>query len=284
MAAVTTPTATLLDSIEEAFGKLPMRIEVPTLGAPSSLPEARALLLRTATTYADRDQVMAAVLERAQHDQKWVLGLAGMLMPSLRHLSRRLERDWSAERDEVHAELLLALSEVVATGKEIPDRVASRLSWAIYNRASRALAAWSGRGRGSMAQCPLEAVDATLSSSPQLLVAPRDPEDVVEDGVREGALTPGDAELIVSTRLDNRRVVDLATRRGVAAHTLVVSRRRAEARLVTFLGGRTVLASRPTCGPRPVRQRPGRLTRPGARLDANRGRRTVGVGRRALAA
>jgi hypothetical protein len=56
--------------------------------------------------------------------------------------------------------------------------------------------------------------------------------EVLHDAVREGVLTPADAELIAASRIGGRRLADLAAERGAALRTVQKHRHAAEAALV----------------------------------------------------
>ena len=104
-------------------------------------------------------------------------------------------------------------------------RVAARLIGAATRRARRLAAAeraaWSHREAGARPPVPE--------------TAPAHPDLVLARAVRDGVVSPCDAELVVASRLERVRLSALARRWGVRHDTLRKRRLRAERRLVAWL-------------------------------------------------
>jgi len=199
--------------------------DLPERSVP--LDELRQLLLHGQLSYATKDRSVGLVACRAQSgDGLWTVGLAGLLMPGLKRVTRRLRRAPGVEAAEVGPEVVIALLESISCLDPSGDRIAARLCWDVYRRAARAL--------GVQRRAASERAWPT-GQLPGCAVSSTNPEEVIARAVRAGALTVDDAELIARTRLESQRITDLAASLGLPAARLQKRRARAEARLTDML-------------------------------------------------
>ena len=191
------------------------------------LDELRLLLLHAPLSYATRDGAIGLVASRAQSgDGLWVVGLAGLLMPGLKRVTRRLRKAPAIEAAEVGPEVVIALLEAIPRVDPAGDRIAARLCWEVYRRAARTLGV-----RRRTTWEPAWPSDRLPGSA----VSSTNPEEVIARAVRAGAITIEDAELIALTRIECRRITDLAATLALPAARLQKRRERAEARLTELL-------------------------------------------------
>ncbi len=196
---------------------------------PGLLPldELRQLLLHSGLSYATKDRVLGLVASRAQAgDELWTVGFAGLLMPGLKRIARRLRQAPGVDPAEVGPEVVVALLEAITEVDPAGERLAARLCWATYRSAARALGV-----RRRTAWEP-EWPTFTLPGS---AMPSTNPEEVIARAVRAGVITVDDAELIAQTRLEGQRITDVAASLALPAARLQKRRERAEARLTELL-------------------------------------------------
>ncbi|MCI3928799.1 hypothetical protein [Streptomyces sp. AN091965] len=177
-----------------------------------------------------KDAVWIMLVERSRTiGATWTLACAGMALPALASVARRLTARYAGDPHDVHAEVLSGFLSALSTVDLDRPRVVVRLKWAAYRRGFAALA---------------EAVDAPTpvgpggfeSAPPQ---APwGHPDLVLARAVRMGVLNRTEADLIGGTRLDGQSVGDWALGHGRTLSSVYKTRRRAEQRLVAFLRDR----------------------------------------------
>jgi hypothetical protein len=191
------------------------------------LDELRRLLLHGRLTFATKDRALSLVASRAHAgDDLWTVGLAGLLMPGLKRIARRLRRTPGVDPAEVGPEVVIALLEAIARADPAGERLAARLCWEVYRRAARAL----GVRRRAIGD-PVWPTDRPPGSA----VPSTNPEEVIARAVRVGVITVDDAELIARTRLEGERITELAASLSLPASRLQKRRERAEARLTGLL-------------------------------------------------
>jgi len=196
-----------------------------------ALSELRPLLLAPTTSYATRDRAVAWVADRARSgDEGWTLGLTWVLSPGLHRMRQRLVFA-GADGAEAEAELLAGLL-LVAHERRFDGRrgVAATLCWRAHDAAYRALGLDRGRGDRPLA--------LDLLVTPPAIPAPglqANPEAVLHAAVTRGVLTAADAEIVATTRMDDRTLAELAGETGLRTATLQKRRARAEARLAALL-------------------------------------------------
>ena len=229
-----TPTPSPLADLEAAFrqathGPGALTIDGPGIAAdlPArliALDEMRGLLLHGRVAFETKDRVLGLVAARAQGgDEVWVVAFAGLLMPGLKRVARRLRRTGGVDAQEVGSEVVIGLLEALAHLDPCRDRIAASVCWEVYRRAYRATVPSDG--------CPLPLSDHV--AAPALIGL--HPEEVLTRAVRAGVLTVDDAELVASTRLELRSVSEVARTLGLPRPRLAKRRLRAEARVAELL-------------------------------------------------
>ena len=225
------------DTLEDAFEVLcaeprPLALEPGVVvGLPArSLPlvELRAILLHPSTGYRVRNQAIAVLLGRARAEGgRWTVGLAGVLIFGLRRATSGLCDVCPHKSADIEAEALAGLVEGIAKTDPGRDRLAARLIWLARNRAKRLVAnELSEVGRPGRHLC--SEVPARPYGHPDLVLA---------DAVAEGVIEAGDEALIGDTRLGGMSLAGAASLMGMAPDSVRHRRRRAEARVVAWLGG-----------------------------------------------
>lgn len=200
---------------------------------PIPLLELRTRLLHPALPYDARDAALNALLVRARrHGGTWTVALAGMLLPGLRRTGRVIVRSCPGRRQDLEAEMLAGLVEAAATVSTGRERVAASLVWAGVRRGHRLL-------RAELAH------SVRTTSTPCSAPPPRPwghPDLVLGRAVREGAIAPGDAELIGATRLGGVSLHAFAEQTGAPYATVKKRRWRAESRIAMWLGAQDFLS------------------------------------------
>lgn len=203
-------------------------------------------LLQGPGTAERKDRVLLALARCAGSDPLAARVTLQALLPGLKQIAGRMLLD-RHERDEVWSALLAAAWERIR-GYPVaarPRRVAANVLLDCMSDALSALA----QGRA----------DRALTTGPipiDLVAAQSDGGDVdalLAEAIAAGAISTGDARLIAVTRIDGSPMCLEAKRRGVEYHALVVRRRRAERRLIAYLGTSGVTFRgwfRPSCGAR----------------------------------
>ncbi|MHB1504812.1 MAG: hypothetical protein ACYCTL_13685 [Acidimicrobiales bacterium] len=225
------------DTLEDAFALLctelrPLVLEAGLVpGLPQrtlALTELRAVLLHPSTGYRVRNQAIAVLLARARAEGgRWTVGLAGVLVFGLRRATSGLCDVCPHKAADIEAEALAGLVEGIAKTDPGRERLAARLIWLARNRAKALVAKeLSEVGRPGRHLC--SEVPARPYGHPDL---------VLVEAVAEGVIEAGDAALIGDTRLGGMSLVEAASLLGMAVDSVRHRRRRAEARVVAWLGG-----------------------------------------------
>ena len=175
-----------------------------------------------------KDAALAALLRCTKTDARAGRVILQALLPGLKLLAERLIRQPGA-RDEIWSTLLSALWERMYSYPLLrrPQRIAANLlldtRLAIRQERERARR-WAGH----------ELALADVPPPPRLLRAAL--EQPLRRAADAGAITVDEAELIARTRIDGTPLVELAAEIRVAYDALRKRRRRAERRLLLFLG------------------------------------------------
>jgi hypothetical protein len=207
---------------------------------PIPLDELRRLLLHGSTSYATKDRALGLVASRAHTgDDLWTVGFAGLLMPGLKRVARRLRQAPYVDPAEVGPEVVAALMEAIADIDPNGERLAARVCWEVYRRSARALGVRRPDAREIGWRPPMTLPGSAVPST--------NPEEAIARAVRAGVITPDDAELIALTRLEGTRVTDLAASLALPPDRLQKRRVRAEARLAALL--RLERAGEISCSP-----------------------------------
>ena len=191
--------------------------------------------LRTAPDL-ERDVVLGALVRHASEDQLAGQLVLEALLPGLKSLVRQLLLD-ASQRDEVWAIVLACVWERIRRypSARRPNKVAANLLLDTRHDTLRALR------RSPDAPRTVTLDTRTLEETET--AAPEPDEDVItvlRRAVRSQAITKEEARLIIFTRIDGRSLADLATETNVGYDALRLRRRRAERRLLLFLGDAAV--------------------------------------------
>jgi hypothetical protein len=198
-----------------AFDDLPSRL-IP-------LTELRGLLLQPHVRYETRDAVVAGVVARArQRDDRWAVGLIGLLLPGLRRaLARFVHGELSEDAQaEVLAGLVADLVHVTRT-----DRVAGAFIGRAVVRARRSVARALETHRYEVHREDISATARVTGT----------PEAVLDAAYRAGEISDRDRYLIRETRLSGLSLAAYAAHCGESVTALTKRRLRAEKRLVAWI-------------------------------------------------
>ena len=226
------------DTLEAAFEALCTEPRPLTLesGAVAGLPrravpltELRAILLHPSTGYWVRNAAVAVLLERARAEGgRWTVGLAGVLVFGLRRATSALCDVCPEKAADIEAEALAGLVEGIAkTDPRRSRRLAARLIWLARDRA-KGLVAKELAQVGRPGRHPAPEVPARPYGHPDLVLA---------EAVEQGVIEARDAALIAETRLGEMSLAQAASALGLVAESVRHRRRRAETKVVAWLGG-----------------------------------------------
>ncbi|WP_300019131.1 hypothetical protein [Pseudonocardia sp.] len=229
------PTDMPLDAARSAFGWLvtgpePLSVDgCGFAGLPDRLvplDEVRQRLLRRRCPQPVRDAVWAHLVTRSRAEAgAWTVGCVGVALPALTGIAAKLTSRFAGDPRDVHAAVLAGfLAELPVIDLARP-RIMLRLRWAAYRAGHTCL-------RESL-DAPTPSARAFHSAAPP---APAGhPDLVMARAVTAGAITPVEAELIGSTRLEEVSLAEAAARRGTGYEAAKKARQRAEHRLVAFV-------------------------------------------------
>ena len=209
----------------------PLALHGAELGAPFPrrpivLTELASMLLHPSVPYEARDAALRLLVRRAQTlGGDWTVGLAGVLLPGLRAALASMVSAWPDAADDLEADVLVELVEVVATFDPESERVASRVLWRAAQRARRRLVKDQAEfGRP---------VHEAFGAEPHRPWG--HPDFVLAEAVKAEVMTAADAELIGESRLGGRSIEELAGALGQPYHTVRKRRLRAEGRLAEWI-------------------------------------------------
>lgn len=217
---VTGPQPLSLDG--RSFPHFPDRKGIP-------LDEVRRRLLRRRCPQQARDAVWASLVRRSRVEgAAWTLACTGMALPALRGVSRWLIERYPGDPFDVEAEVLSGFLHALARVDLRRPRVMLRLRWAAYRAGHAALS------EALSAPVPVGSVFRSEAPPPPW----GHPDLVLVRAVGLGVLTRTEADLIGSTRLEQRPITDWAEATGLSVDAAYKARHRAEARLVAHLHDR----------------------------------------------
>ena len=193
---------------------------------------AAPLLLRALRSQQDHrleDAILLALLREARQDRLAGRFVVQALLPGLKRAAARILFE-AGERDELWSILLANLWERITSYplERRPRRVAANL---LLDTIHATLTDF-GRARRT-----IQATEPLVSD--ELAPARREEEEaevVLARAARAGAISCEEAVLILRTRLEGLSLATLARELGVSYDALRVRRRRAERRLLLFLG------------------------------------------------
>jgi DNA-directed RNA polymerase specialized sigma24 family protein len=192
-------------------------------------PAAVLRFLRRSAPGEQQDGVLRALVSCASEDPAAGRLVLQALLPGLKRVSARLLVD-ARDREELWSVLLESAWQRIRRYPidRRPRRVAANV---LLDAMHDAVAA---HRRAVRDRAELDVVPARSSlARPEV---DSDVEALLARAVRAGALTAPEAELILQTRVDGVSLVSIARSQGVAYDALRVRRRRAERRLLLYLG------------------------------------------------
>ena len=217
-----------------ASGALTQRLRQWAQEEPALAPFATAqLLLRSLRRLRGQhdleNAILAALLRQARTDPLAARIVLHALLPGLKGLAGRLLLE-VAEREELWSLLLARAWEEIRTYplEQRPRRIAANL---LLDTAHATLAELANeRAR----RAPRDATAANTPAASE--VGEVEVEVVLARAVRAGALSRGEARLILCTRIEGVPLARLAAEAGAGYDALRIRRQRAERRLRLFLG------------------------------------------------
>jgi DNA-directed RNA polymerase specialized sigma24 family protein len=217
--------------------------------ALSRFVDAAALVrfMRAPEARAEKDAVLCALLRWARLEPIGARVVLEAIRPGLLNLSARIMRD-AREREELWSVMFAAVWEGIRRYplERRPRRVAANLLLDTLHLTLDELgreSAWRTVALGNL--------DSDRRPAPEEVDG--DVDGLLGDAVRACAISPDEAEVILSSRIDGVDLADLARSAGVSYNTMKLRRQRAERRLLLFLGFRPV--------PRGQQNRPSSLAR-----------------------
>jgi hypothetical protein len=191
-----------------------------------ALDELRNRLLRRDCRQTTRDAVWRHLVLRSRTEgSTWTVACVGVALPALTRIAATLTKRFADDPADIHAAVLTGfLTELTRIELRTP-RVMLRLRWAAYRAGHVAV-------REAL-DAPPPAGHGFRSTEPTKPWG--HPDFVLARAVAEGAISPGEADLIGATRLDGVPLAQIAARRHTSYKALAMARSRAEHRLVAYL-------------------------------------------------
>jgi hypothetical protein len=260
-----TLTDSPFDTLERTFtilcaGPSPLALDGCSYhGLPNRLlplDELKSLLLHPSVSFDLRDAVVGELVDRAQHEGKWMIGLAGVLLPGLRRAAWPLSHACLERAADVESEMLASF--VAAVGRVAPgrSRLAAHLTWQAHSGAKEQVRAEMAE-RARPANRPVSAAPPRPWGHPDLVLA---------KAVDLEVLCAEDAELISATRIGDLPLERAAGSLGISYAAARKRRIRAETTLAVWITSddypsldfvpNGVKAPRSLDGDRPRRGRP----------------------------
>jgi len=194
------------------------------------LDDVRDRLLRRRCPRRTRDAVWTHLVLRSRSEgTTWTVACVGMALPALASSARWLAARYRGERADVHAAVLVGFLEALATVEVRTAGVLSRLRWAARRAGQAALE--------ESLDAPTPIALGFRSASPRLPGG--HPDLVLARAVAEGILTPTEADLIGTTRLERVPLAEWARAHDAGLKATYSARDRAEHRLVAYLRDNT---------------------------------------------
>jgi hypothetical protein len=192
------------------------------------LDELRNRLLARCCPRPTRDAVWAELVRRSRaHGAAWTIGCVGVALPALTAVAAKLTGRLAGDRSDVHAEILRGFLTGLATVDVERPAVMTRLRWHAYRGGYAALR--------EVLDAPMPYGARFDSTPPPAPVG--HPDFVLARAVAEGAITPAEAGLIGTTRLEDVSLRDWAASHGTSYVATRQARSRGERRLVSWLSG-----------------------------------------------
>ncbi len=235
-------TGSVLPDIEQRLALLDAdpayRIDARLLGQPGrkvTPSQLRRWLLDRSTSFAARDAVLGWLVEQARTaGGDWPVVLLAVLSPGIRRLLSGPCRRLPSGAADLAAEAVAGLLATVEITDPARGRLAASLTWSARRAADRLLAAElrePAAGWDEPVDFPAAAGLVGLGGSGQ----PQHVDLLLAEAVTAGVLSVGDADLIVTTRLDGERLEAVAETVGLSYAAACKRRQRAEAQLRCWL-------------------------------------------------
>ena len=229
-----TLTDSPFDSLERTFGLLcggpsPLALDgCSFVGLPNRtlpLDELKSLLLHPSVSFDLRDAVVGELVDRAQHEGKWMIGLAGVLLPGLRRAAWPLSHACLDRAADVESEMLASFVAAVGRTDSSRPRLAAHLTWQAHGGAKEQVRAEMAE-RAKPANRPVSTAPPRPWGHPDLVLA---------KAVDLEVLCVEDAELISATRIGDLPLERAAAGLGISYAAARKRRTRAETTLVVWM-------------------------------------------------
>lgn len=190
--------------------------------------------LRSSRSGDRQDAVLGALVRQSRTDPIAARLVLQRLLPALKRRAVRVIAN-ATELEELWSLLLAQMWEQIRTFpiERLPRHVAANLVLSSMRNSVRLLAServTADLNRGVVDETPDRRPDAAAFGI----------DGVLAGAVQAGAISGVEAELIAATRIDGRPLGPIAAREGLCLNTLVQRRRRAERRLLLWLGASAV--------------------------------------------
>ena len=206
------------------------------------LGELRTQLLSPTCPPQVREAVWAELIRRAHRPHPdgatWTLACAGMALPVLTRVARRLSAQFAGDPTDIHAAVLSGFLHGLASVQPDQPHVLASLRWRAFRSGMTAVREALSAPTPASGPVVDLLTDMSQQSAPAAGIAPSPPghpDLVLARAVTDGALTRAEAELISSTRLEHVPIAEAARDRGETYPVTYGRRRRAERRLLAYL-------------------------------------------------
>lgn len=195
-------------------------------GGSLSPTKLREVLLHPSTAYETRDAALGWLVRRAQTDgDRWMLAVIGMILPGLRARTGYLTKRCPSRVMELQTEIVEAVIEAVHGLPPGRRRIAASLVWSGFRG-----------GHDFVAGHLTDSTRCESSDGATPEVPEGHPDLVLSRAVAEGVIDEVDAAIIGETRIGRTRATRLPIPENQSYRILLRRRRKAERRLVAWLG------------------------------------------------
>lgn len=192
------------------------------------LNELRILLLETQTGWRTKNAVWAKLVRMARvQPEPWLMAGAGMMLPGMKCIAARFGSRFPGDRSDLDSEILEGFLRALRQADPVQPTLYGRLYRAAYRGGHEA------RARERRLAAPCRRLADNTVSTPSC--RSRHPDLVLAAAMRDGAVTPHQADLLCGVHLDRARRVDLARRLGVTRYQVRLELTAAERGLAHYL-------------------------------------------------
>jgi DNA-directed RNA polymerase specialized sigma24 family protein len=193
-------------------------------------PDSKALLSKFRSSGVEdellkRLALLAVSTEARDGDEDAFLLLVGLYLPTFRRLRKEIGA-CLLEEEDLEAEMIVGFWEAVSKARGLIRNPSAVLFHGPQHRVWKAVAHAGVRRRWTD-----EPEDQPSSESPE----DREVIRLIEEAVKSGVLSESEAALVLTTRLDQEPVAELANDSGERREALSMRRKRAEQRLAEWL-------------------------------------------------